>query len=32
MPASRIRDIVATRSGVQARLITAGGDSVAYGA
>jgi thiamine biosynthesis lipoprotein len=31
MPPARIRHIVAARSGVQVRLITAGGDSVAYG-
>lgn len=31
MPPARIRHIVAVRSGVQVRLITAGGDSVTYG-
>lgn len=31
MPASRIKDIVAARSGVQVRLVTANGDAVVYG-
>ena len=32
MPASRIREIAALRPGVQARLVTVGGDSFVYGA
>jgi thiamine biosynthesis lipoprotein len=31
MPASRIRDIAAVRPGVQARLVSVGGDSLVYG-
>ena len=32
MPASHVRDVVAARPGVQARLVTVGGDLFVYGA